>query len=132
MRVRRKVAITIAEAAGADPTFSQAASGGFLGAQNLDGFTEQSSGTANLAASGAQTIPLGAISDARALYLKGTGDFDVVINGGSTIHCKRPLVDNGPTKADDAVLYMEASITSVVVTAVEAALITYALWGDPA
>lgn len=132
MRVRHKANIQISDdAAAKDKLF---ALDDALAEEVLDGFTEQTSGTAKLLVTGgAYAIPFGPLSDARGLYLKTTGELSVSINGAATFNLKkgRTSPTSAGAKNDNAKMLIEAALSSVTVTPLEDAVVTYALWGDP-
>lgn len=131
MRVKTKANVTVTvDSAGKDKLF---ALDDTLAEVNLDGFKETSHGQVVLAASGTFTVPMGGISDCRGIFLKGTKDFGVSLNGLADLSVRRGIV--GPTsgtKAASAKVLLEALLTSVAVTngADECTLI-YVAWGDP-
>jgi hypothetical protein len=97
----------------------------------LDGFAEHSSGTAVLATGASVTVPFGALGDARGVLLRATGDFNLALNGGAPLSIRRGVSVPGGALAETSRVFLEALLTSVVVTAVTDLTLTYAVWGDP-
>lgn len=99
----------------------------------LDGFTELNSGTVQLAKDDVFDVPFAAIADGRGVFLKGTSDFTLSINGGAAITVKRGILGPASTNiATTARMLLEASVTSIQVTASVADMsLAYAVWGDP-
>lgn len=131
MRVRHKVVVTIDEAS--DGKNMLLAPDDVAAEIILDGPEEASVVRATLAAAGVLSVPFGSVGDARGVFLKATGDFDVSINGGAALPVRRGIsAAAGGTKAATTKLFFEGLLTSVSITAVEALSLTAAVWGDPA
>ena len=98
----------------------------------LDGFQEVASGTANLLAAAPLTLPMAGLTDARGVFIKASGDFSLVINGGAPLSVQRGHTAAAGVRATSARVFLECGVTSVVVTAGASAItVTWALWGDP-
>lgn len=130
MRVRHKANVVIAsDAAGKDKLY---APDDTLAEVVLDGFTEASSGTVQLALDGSFTVPFGGLATCRGVFLKATGgDFTVALNGLAPLSVKRGATAGSGAVATTARVFLEAQVTSVVVVAGAALTLQYALWGDP-
>lgn len=98
----------------------------------LDGPQEANVIRADIAAAATLTVPLGSVGTVTGLFLKSTGDFDLVLNGGSTLQVRREQTKAGvANKASTVKFYFEGTVTSVVITALTSAIsVTGALWGD--
>jgi hypothetical protein len=132
MRAKVKANVTLTQDAdGKDKLFSLDDA---LAELTLDGFQEMAAGTALLTNGVPFTLGFGQLvgSGAQGMFLKGNGDFAMVLNGGSAVQVKRGVVGPaGSNKAASARVLMEAAITSVVITPVADMLLTFVLWGDP-
>lgn len=105
----------------------------------LDGFTEESSGKAEVTIDEAFTLPFGAVdSPAKGLFLVVEGDADVNLNGLGDIQVRRGKTTSSANAAT-AKLFIEGNFTSVVVTPKASASSSatkvkfrFALYGTPA
>ena len=126
MRVKSKVNVQIYETtAGTDALFAPADSGAEI---NFDTYNEQASGRFALAASGSTSLSLGTVTACAGLYIRATGNFDLVLNGGDTLQIRRPATSTNALK-----FYIDGVVTSAVVTNASATAALsgwYAVWGD--
>ena len=126
MRVKSKVNVQIYETtAQTDALFKPDDTNAEV---NFDTYNEQASGRFALAASGSTALSLGTVTAVAGIYIRTTGNFDVVINGGDTIQIRRPANSTNALK-----FYMDGVVTSVTITNASgtAALAGwYAIWGD--
>jgi hypothetical protein len=100
----------------------------------LDGPQEANVIKADLLALGVFSVPLGSVGTPTGLFLKSTGDFDLVLNGGTPLQVRREVrAATGGAKAASAKFYFEGVLASATITALtDAITVTGALWGDPA
>lgn len=130
MRVRHKVALNIAEDTnGTDMLIEQ---DDVSSEVILDGPQEANCGRASVVAAGTFTVPLGSVASPEGVFLRASGDFDVSINGGAVLQCRRGNAAAGLTKAASVKFFFEGTISSVSVTAIAAMTLTHAVWGDSA
>lgn len=131
MRVRHKVTVTLDE--GSDGKNMLLAPDDTAAEVILDGPQESSVVRTALAVAGTLAVPFGSVADARGVFIKSTGDFDVSLNGGAALQVRRGIsAATGGTKAATTKFFFEGTLTSVDITAVEACALTAAVWGDPA
>jgi lipid-binding SYLF domain-containing protein len=130
MRMKHKVNVVVTEDVnGKNKLF---APDDALAEVTLDGFTEVSMGTVGLDANAAFNVPLGGISNVRGLYLKSSGDFALVLNGGAPVNITRGVATANGSKAASAKVFLEAALTSISLTnGALASSLSYLVWGDP-
>lgn len=126
MRVKHKVGMQV----GLDAAFNRKLFyhelEGVLQNQQIDTFQRAIGGNYSIAASSAQTLNPGDVTQIRGIYLEVGADCQVDVNGLGAI----ALVKSGTV----AKLFLEATITSVEVTnpSVDTPLeVEYCMWGDP-
>lgn len=129
MRIRHKVNVVISD--DADGKDKLLALDDVNSEVVLDGYQEHNAGKAKLAAAAVFAVPFGSVADARGVFLKSTGDFDVSVNGGTALPVRRGVTPSGATKASVTKFFFEGMVTSVTVTAVDDLGLTFAVWGDP-
>jgi hypothetical protein len=129
MRVRHKVTVTIDEAS--DGKNMLLAPDDSAAEVILDGPQECSVQRVTLGVGVPFALPFGSVTDARGIFIKSTGDFNVSLNGGPALLVRRGIAGPTGTKALTAKLFFEGTLTSVQVTAVEILTLTAAVWGDP-
>ncbi len=131
MRIRHKVTVTIDE--GSDGKNMLLAPDDVGAEVILDGPGEANVGRVTLAAAAVFTVPAGSVASIQGLFIKSSGDFDLVLNGGTTLQVRRGVsASSGGTKAATTKLFFEGTVTSAVITAVDALQLTHAVWGDSA
>lgn len=129
MRVRHKVTVTIDE--GSDGKNMLLAPDDVAAEVILDGPQEANVGRVALAAAAVFAVPFGSVGDARGVFLKSDGDFDVSVNGGPALQVRRGPSGAAGAKAAVTKFFFEGTLTSVQITAVETLKLTHAVWGDP-
>lgn len=99
-----------------------------------DGNQELSLIRADIAALGTFTATLAPVGTPAGMYLKATGDFDLLLNGGTPLQVRRQVkAATGGAKATSTRFYYEGTIASVQITALADAIsVTGAIWGDAA
>lgn len=127
MRVKHKVILQVAEDAAlknklfdTDETLAEVI---------INTYARSCSGIMHVAALGTEAVPLGDVDAPKGLYLKADAACVININGSTD---DIALVPGNTTAGATAKLFIEATITSVSVTAVAALNLTYCLWGDSA
>lgn len=98
----------------------------------LDGPQEANVIKADILAAGVFNVPLGSVGAPSGLFLKSTGDFDLVLNGGTPLQVRREQTKAGvANKAAVVKFYFEGTLASATITALTANItVTGATWGD--
>ena len=132
MRVKTKANVTITNGTnnedtlfGPDDTAAESV---------LDGFQESADGKATLAAAAVLSPDFSHVDDPKGVFVRSTGDFDLVINGVGPLPVRRGVASvttGNSVKATYARLLLEADVTSIQITAVEDSDILWAVWGNP-
>lgn len=96
--------------------------------QVLDTFDHAVAGTLNIAASQTESLPLGDVDDVRGVYVRLSGSFNVVFNGGSDT---LSFVQVG---TDEVSMLLDVSATSVSISnpsGTTGLTGEFCVWGDP-
>lgn len=127
MRVKLKPAITISN--DAEGKYKLFAPDEALLERWIDNWTKHFSGIAAVEGLATETLSLGDIAAVKGLWMSISTDCTVKLNGATpALQVRKATVAGGD---DRAILFIEADITSIEVTAgSDAVNIIYAIWGD--
>lgn len=94
-----------------------------LSVSTLDGYTQQSSGTINIAADSNENIPIGDIDTIAGLFVSVDQDCSIVLNSGvEIINIVKPVGGN-------AVFFMNGVVSNLNIATTEALTGLFCIWG---
>lgn len=99
---------------------------------DLQGHNEALSGSLTIAEGDSFTLPLTQFEQVSGVLLVFEGDASVQVDAGNTFALRRGLTTQVGARATTATFFVEALVSTVVVTAVTSGKLTWLVWGDPA